>query len=862
MTLDDFLNRLEGVRKSAGGWMARCPAHEDRRQSLSVSLGEDRILLNCFAHCEPKDVVAKLGLRLRDLFFNEQPREGKPRPKDRFGPPEAAYPYTDEQSVLLSEVVRYPGKKFCQRRPDGKGGWTYKLDGVRRVVYRLPEILAANPSRVVFVCEGEKDVDNLRSLGEIATTNPGGTGSGRLWEIPTFREPLRSRVVVILPDNDEPGRKHTVRVAAALHGCASLVKILTLPELPAKGDVSDWIEAGGTQNKLHALAAATEPWTPPTHSQSDTGDKDEDDGDKRERPTQARLLVALAQEHADLFRDTGDEPYATIRQGETLAIRSKGFRGFLVEKFFLTHDKTPSSQALKEAMETLETLAKLSPAIRTVALRIGAQDDCLFVDLGDAKRRIVEIKPGSWRVVSPEDVAIRFRRTSTMRPLPEPIREGDINDLRRFLNFGDEEWRWRLLLTWLLFTFQPKGPFPVLVLQGEQGCAKSTAARVLRALIDPSQAPLRLAPRDENNLLVAAKSSWVLAFDNLSGMPTWLSDCLCCLATGTAQSKRALYTDDEEHIIEATRPVIVNGIDDMTARPDFASRALAVALPQIQDEQRQEEAAFWADFFTAQPGILAGALSTVAGILAIREQVILAAKPRMADFARFGVAAEQVLGWPRGSFLDAYQASQADSAAVTLESNLVALAVHRFMNDPDLDLPEWEDSASALLPRLAAQLGAGQERNRAWPVNASQLGNQLRRCAPILRRYGIEADQIRSHGERRWRLTRVEADARAKTTSPPAPFREPEQFPLLGTGGRGDGRNQAPDLPCHPQRNEVTAGAVGVTASDAAASPRCGTVGAGQDGASFLALKRKERAPAKAMTPLRPEASREHFRRG
>ena len=838
MTIEVFLTRLEGVRKNANGWMARCPAHEDRRQSLSVSQGEEGLLLKCFAGCKTKDVLAKLGLKERDLFPSERTPARGSGSAGRLGAPEAVYPYRDEQGRVLFEVLRFPEKNFRQRRPDPNRPNSYlnNLDGVTRIPYRLPELHQADPSAVVFVVEGEKDAENLSRLGEVATTNPEGSSNSKLWDTAPFREPLRGRDVVILPDNDEPGRKHAERVARAIQGHARSVKVLNLPALPAKGDVSDWMDAGGTQAKLRDMVAATKPWKPPAKTEGHAGDSTE--GEDRERPTQARLLVAIAQEHAELFKTTDGEAYATIRRSETLAVRSKAFRSFLLGEFFNAYDKTPSSQGLKEAVDALETLALLGTITRTTFLRVGAQDSRFFIDLGDTTRRIVEVCHTGWRVVAPDATAIRFRRTSSMRPLPEPTRGGDINDLRRFLNVGDEEWRWQLLLVWLLFTFQPSGPFPVLVLQGEQGCAKSTTARVLRALIDPSQAPLRLPPMDEDKLLVSAKSSWVLAFDNLSGMPRWLSDRLCCLATGTAQSKRALYTDDEEYIIEATRPVSVNGIDDMTARPDFASRALAVDLPQIRDDQRQEEADFWAAFTRARPAILGAALSVVAEILAIRDQVIVPAKPRMADFARFGVAAERVLGWRDGSFLAAYQTSQADSAAVTLESNLVAVAAHKFMTE--LEHAEWEDTASALLPKLAAQLAPGQDRSRGWPANASQLGNQLRRCAPILRRFGIEAEQLRSHGERFWRLTRTIAENRAKTASPPAPFRKPAQIPLVDADDRGDGSSPTPDPPCHPHTDGVTAGAVGVTPSDASPSPRWGDVGAGQDG-TFSCCSEEER---------------------
>jgi hypothetical protein len=828
MTLDEIIGRLQGVRRHGPAKaQALCPAHEDKRPSLSVDRADDgKLLLHCHAGCTLRDVLAAMELTERDLLPERTSEAAR----------EIHYDYPDENGRFLYQVVRNLGKKFVQRRPDGKGGWIYNLADVRRVPYRLPELIGAAPAQVVFVVEGEKDVDNLRRIGEVATTNPGGVGSSKLWQTPAFRDPLRGRHVVVLPDNDVPGRKHAEAVAAALHGCAKTVKVLALPALPPKGDVSDWIEAGGTREKLAELVTAAQPRAETNPRESG---KDTDASREPERPTQARLLVSIAQERAELFKSDTGEAYATTDEGETFPIRSKGFRKFLVGRFFQTHDKTPSAQPLTEAVDTLETVALLGSVVRPVGLRVGAQDDRLFLDLGGSDRRIVEMRPGGWRLVATDAVPVRFRRTASMRPLPCPSHPGDIEALRRFLNVGSEEWRWQLLLVWLLFTFQPSGPFPVLVLQGEQGCAKSTTARVLRALVDPSQAALRLPPRDEDKLIVSAKSSWVLVFDNLSGMPTWLSDCLCCLATGTAQSKRALYTDDEEHIIEATRPVIVNGIDDMTARPDFASRALAVDLPQIKDEHRQEEATFWAEFNEAQPAILGGVLSTVADILAIRNEVKLPSKPRMADFARFGVAAEQILGWRSGAFLAAYQTSQADSAAVTLESDLVALAVHRFMNDPELALGVYQSTATALLPRLLAQLDPGQDRDRGWPRTASKLGDRLRRCAPILRRFGIEADQLRSHGERSWRLARKPSDGGGKRPSPPAPGREPEQIRLLGSDGQGDAGSELTSACRHPAADGVPAGAGGVPPRHGDRPPREGDAGAGQDGA-FLSCSEKE----------------------
>jgi hypothetical protein len=169
----------------------------------------------------------------------------------------ATYDYQDEAGCLLFQVVRFANPKgFAQRRPDGKGGWIWDLRGVSRVLYRLPELVSLDSSETVFVVEGEKDTDNLRDLGLVTTTCPGGAGKWR----PAYANVLRGRPVVILPDNDDPGREHACKVARSLAGTAASVKLLALPGLPDGGDVSDWLAAGGTNEKLLRLAEEAPLW--------------------------------------------------------------------------------------------------------------------------------------------------------------------------------------------------------------------------------------------------------------------------------------------------------------------------------------------------------------------------------------------------------------------------------------------------------------------------------------------------------------------------------------------------------------------------------------------------------------------------
>lgn len=220
-----LLPKLEGIRKSGGSYMARCPAHDDGTASLSVSEGKDQpVLLNCHAGCQPEDILAKLGLTWETLC--------SPREEDRaargewtpHGEAIAVYDYTDENGTLLYQVLRTADKQFPQRVPDRarKSGWRWSLGGTRRVLYRLPKIIeAVADGEHIWVCEGEKDVHALEAAGVTATCNPGGAGKWR----PEYAEFLRDAVVFIVADKDKPGQSHARQVAASLDGIAAGVEI-------------------------------------------------------------------------------------------------------------------------------------------------------------------------------------------------------------------------------------------------------------------------------------------------------------------------------------------------------------------------------------------------------------------------------------------------------------------------------------------------------------------------------------------------------------------------------------------------------------------------------------------------------------
>ncbi|MGO8685199.1 MAG: AAA family ATPase [Thermoleophilia bacterium] len=246
--LDRLLSKFDGVKRSGVGYLARCPAHEDRTPSLSISEGDDgRILVHCHAGCTTEAVVAAVGLSLADLAAgNGSSATGN----GRLGELVATYRYVDDDNKLLYEVCRYEPKTFRQRRPDGVGGWQWNLNGARRVLYHLPALIAAVKSnQPIYICEGEKDVVALERAGAVATCNAGGAGKWRA-EYNTY---FAHAQVIIVADNDEPGRKHAAQIATSLHLVAASVSVV---HAAAGKDASDHLAAGHTLAEFVRVEAA------------------------------------------------------------------------------------------------------------------------------------------------------------------------------------------------------------------------------------------------------------------------------------------------------------------------------------------------------------------------------------------------------------------------------------------------------------------------------------------------------------------------------------------------------------------------------------------------------------------------------
>lgn len=239
--IDQFLNKLDGVKQTGNNqYQAKCPAHKDKVESFSVNITDEKINFYCHADCSENEILSAMNLKWSDIYFNDQKQTKKKEIVK-------TYNYENEKGDLLFQAVRFKPKSFRQRRPDNNGGWIWNLKNVDRVLYNLESVIKAiENGQVVYLVEGEKDADNLINLGLTATTSPMGAGK---WK-QSYTETLKGAKVVIIPDNDKPGIKHAEKVAEKLKGAAESVKLLNLPYLEEKQDVTDWLNQGFDKDDL------------------------------------------------------------------------------------------------------------------------------------------------------------------------------------------------------------------------------------------------------------------------------------------------------------------------------------------------------------------------------------------------------------------------------------------------------------------------------------------------------------------------------------------------------------------------------------------------------------------------------------
>lgn len=457
----------------------------------------------------------------------------------------------------------------------------------------------------------------------------------------------------------------------------------------------------------------------------------------------ADLLVALAtdKDEVELFRDGAGrdaEAYATImveQHLETWSIKSSGFSHWIRRKFYLISKRTPGVQAFNDAIRLIASIAVFDGENRRVFVRLAEHEGSIYLDLANDTWQAVRITKNGWDVVENSECPVRFIRRRGMGALPVPVRGGHIDELRPFVNCPTEE-LWTLYAGSLVSLFRPRGPYAGLAWTGEQGSAKSSAVKRTRSLVDPNIALVRRLPRDDRDLMIGAKNSFIQAFDNISTIPPSVSDALCSLMTGGGFGTRELYSDDEEILIDVARPVLLNGIADVATRADLLDRCVLLNLPPIEEKDRKEETDLDPAFEVARPRILGALLDAVSTAIRRYPRIKLTRRPRMIDFARWCTAAETSYGWPEGTFVEAYMRNRGDAVQIAIEASAIGSPVLAFMHARE----SWTGTAAELLGILEQSFADPKRRERRdWPASPKGLSDALRRIAPPLRTLGVDS---------------------------------------------------------------------------------------------------------------------------
>jgi putative DNA primase/helicase len=667
---------------------------------------------------------------------------------------------TGETNGFVWRFDRHGGKEFrpltyCLHPAGFLRDWRWQTWAKPRPLFNLNR-LHDRPSAPVLVVEGERSCRAAERLapGYVAVTSPGGSkaASQADWG------PLAGREIIIWPDNDEPGRLYAGAVAkhAAAAGAVRISIIEPPSGVSAAWDAHDALVGGFDESQTLRLIMNAIPAEQPSAKRPGTGGAPAGSR-RRQRPPQRDELMGYI-EGCELWHDDANKAYATFpcgRHREHAPIRSSRFRHWLTLRHFDEKQTAPGRQALDECLNAVEAIAIGNGKRHTAFIRVAEHQGRVFLDLCDDQWRAIECTKNGWTIIS--DPPVKFVRRDGMLPLPVPEtsteQSSGIIELRGFLANLTQE-HFVLVVGWLMSCLKDTGTFPILMVHGESGSGKTMLTRLLMDLIDPRDEKALSIPKDDRALIVFAKQTWLIGFENLSFIPGWLSDALCRLASGDSFVAVKLYTDDELALHKAKRPVIANGIPRLAEREDLASRVLSINLPPFT-EDRLTEPEILRRWQRARPRILGGLLDGVCSALRNVDAVKLREQPRLVGALKWATAAEANFGFDDGVTIEAYRVSAQESAQTAFEADVVAIVIARFVRGSVTKA--WEGTPTQLFEVINGGHATESERGlKSWPSSPAALTNRLDRAAPLLRGQGVHVERRRSNGARLISLTQID----------------------------------------------------------------------------------------------------------
>lgn len=466
--------------------------------------------------------------------------------------------------------------------------------------------------------------------------------------------------------------------------------------------------------------------------------------DEGEKESQADILLKMTEDFEYFKSGAANDAFVRVPIGDHREVwkvdaKSPKVREILTHRFLTQRDRAPSREALNTVIDTVVARCGMGPKV-DVNVRFARSRNVIFLDMCDDQWRAIEVTKDGWRVV--QDPPVLFKRGAGAQPLPVPVTGGTLDPLRGLINCGDDT-QWFLILAWLVGAFLPEGAFSHMVLEGQSGSAKSTTAKVLQSLLDPSDAGLSAPPKDEVDATVSALNAGILAFDNMSGCKAELSDVLCRFSTGQGYRTRTLYENLGITVASVKLPVLLNGIDATVMRSDLVERSISLKLPYVEPKNRKTESGVWEGFAKVHPACLGALLDAVSTGLRNLPNTTLTDAPRMSDFCTWVVACEPALPWQPGQFLTAYRGKQEDANIDLAEDDSVASA-----------MVEWADAF--ITPGYGSQITAKDlliqlnditrdcpKDMRHWPASAGALAHRLVRLAPVLLAQGIEVRKLK-----------------------------------------------------------------------------------------------------------------------